>query len=62
MPTQVEMCHVTEDKNVQETKVVLDPFANNLAKFIVLVLVSLPLSLKNLHFVWKQFQVAVNDS
>ena len=36
--------------------------ADTLGKFIVLVLVGLVLCLKNLHFVWKQFQVAMNDS
>ena len=42
--------------------VVLDPFAVTLAKFIALVLVGLALSLRNVYFVWKQFQVAVSDS
>ena len=35
-------------------------FADTLAKFIALILVGLALGLMNLHFVWKQFQVAMN--
>ena len=62
MPTQVEMCLATDEKNVQKTGVVLNPFADTLAKFTALVLVGLALSLKNLHFVWKQFLVAMIDS
>ena len=61
VPTQVEMCLDTKQKNVQETGIVFNLFTETLAKFIVLVLVGLALSLKNLHFVWKQFQVAMND-
>ena len=42
--------------------VILDPFADTLAKFIALVLVGLALSLANLYSVWKQFLVAMKDS
>ena len=60
MPVHVETCLVTE-KNAVETAVVLDLFADTLAKVTALILVSLDLSLRNLHFVWKQFQVTMND-
>ena len=62
MSTEVEICLVTEEKSAQETWVVIDPFAETLAKFTALVLVGLALSLKNLYFVWKQFQVAMTNS
>ena len=38
------------------------PCKPSLAKFIALVRVGLILSFKNLQFVWKQFQIAMNDS
>ena len=59
MPTQVEMCLVTEEKkeqNVQETWVVFDLFADTLAKFIALILAGLALGLKNLHFVSGRYE------
>ena len=62
MSTQVEMCLITEQKDIQKFRIVLNPFANFLAKFIMLILVGLGLSLKNLYFVRKQFQVPMNDS
>jgi len=35
----VEMCIVSEEKNIKKTGVVLDPMADALAKFIALILV-----------------------
>lgn len=55
MTVHLETCLVAEKKNAVETAVVLDLFADTLAKVTALVLAGLALSLRNLHFAWKQF-------
>ena len=62
VPTQVEICLVTEEKNVQERRLFFSVRSlNTLTKLQALGLVGPALSLKNLYFVWKQFLVAMND-
>ena len=61
MPTHVELCPITEEKNVQETFFVSPPFANILAKFVALVLFWPDFEPEESALCMETVQVAMND-